>query len=162
MDRWRRTIETGQPYDIEHRLRRADGAYRWFQARGLPQRDGKGSILRWYNLLTDIDDGKRAEEALRSDEQRLRQILDNIPGPVSMMNEEVNSRICQLANDEYFGKTAEELKNWATSDGIHPEDLPRYWLGSRRLNRATGRSGASQPPGGWRVSLVPSTRAATA
>jgi PAS domain S-box-containing protein len=125
VDRWHQTIETGQPYDIQHRLRRADGVYRWFQSRGLPQRDGKGSILRWYNLLTDIDDGKRAEEALRSDEHRLRQILHNIPGPVSIMNAAGELEFVSRQSIQYFGKTAEELNHWATSDGIHPEDLPR-------------------------------------
>src|ERR1700683_636598 len=61
---WRRITESGQAYDVEHRLRRADGAYRWFQARGLPQRDAQGRIVRWYNLLTDIDERKKAEEEL--------------------------------------------------------------------------------------------------
>jgi PAS domain S-box-containing protein len=61
---WRGTTESGQAYDLEHRLRRADGAYRWFQARGLPQRDAQGRIVRWYNLLTDIDERKKAEEEL--------------------------------------------------------------------------------------------------
>jgi transcriptional regulator with GAF, ATPase, and Fis domain len=61
---WRGITESGQAYDVEHRLRRADGAYRWFQARGLPQRDAQGRIVRWYNLLTDIDERKKAEEEL--------------------------------------------------------------------------------------------------
>jgi PAS domain S-box-containing protein len=59
---WTRTIENTEPYEIEHRLRRADGVYRWFQARGLALRDGEGRVTRWYNLLTEIDDRKRAEE----------------------------------------------------------------------------------------------------
>ena len=55
----------------EHRLRRADGMYRWFHARGLPLRDDEGRIVRWYNLLTDIDDRKKAEEKLRRSEASL-------------------------------------------------------------------------------------------
>ena len=65
---WTRAIETGSPYDVDHRLRRADGIYRWFHARGLPLLDGDGSVIRWYVLLTDIDDRRRAEEALRRSE----------------------------------------------------------------------------------------------
>ena len=61
IDAWRRSIETGQPIDVEHRSRRADGVYRWFQLRALPQRDAEGRIVRWYILVTDIDDRKRAE-----------------------------------------------------------------------------------------------------
>src|SRR5262249_46266207 len=41
---WRHSVETGEPYDIDHRLRRADGKYRWFHARGIPHRDGEGRV----------------------------------------------------------------------------------------------------------------------
>jgi PAS domain S-box-containing protein len=58
------SVKTETPYAIEHRCRRADGAYRWFQARALPARDTDGRIACWYCLITDIDDRKRAEEAL--------------------------------------------------------------------------------------------------
>ncbi len=65
IDAWRRSVETGQPYENEHRLRRADGAYRWFHSRALPARDTEGRITGWYMLLTDIDDRKNTEEELR-------------------------------------------------------------------------------------------------
>src|SRR6267143_6047067 len=71
IDAWRHSVETGQPHDLELRQRRADGVYRWFQARGLPLRDTEGGVMGWYMLLTDIDDRKRAEEALQSNEQSL-------------------------------------------------------------------------------------------
>src|SRR5216684_1458087 len=64
VDSWKRSIEIGQPYDLELRQRRADGVYRWFQSRALPARDAEGRIAGWYMLLTDIDDRKRAEEEL--------------------------------------------------------------------------------------------------
>jgi PAS domain S-box-containing protein len=63
-----RSITSGHPYDFEARLRRFDGAYRWFQVRGLPVRDANGRILRWCSLLTDIDERKRAENALKRSE----------------------------------------------------------------------------------------------
>ncbi len=65
---WRRSVETGYPYDHEHRIRRADGVYRWFQVRGLPLRDAEGRIVRWYELFADVHDRKKAEEALRQNE----------------------------------------------------------------------------------------------
>ena len=68
---WQRAIDTGEPYDVEHRIRRADGAYRWFQSRGLPLRDAEGRGVRWYNLLTDIDASKPSEEKLRRREADL-------------------------------------------------------------------------------------------
>src|SRR5229473_517737 len=64
VDSWKHSIETGQPYDLELRQRRADGVYRWFQSRALPTRDTEGRIAGWYMLLTDIDDRKRAEDEL--------------------------------------------------------------------------------------------------
>jgi PAS domain S-box-containing protein len=63
-----RSITSGNPYDFEARLRRFDGVYRWFQVRGLPVRDANGRILRWCSLLTDIDERKRAEDALKRSE----------------------------------------------------------------------------------------------
>jgi PAS domain S-box-containing protein len=68
---WRHSIETGAPYDFEHRIRRADGVYRWFQSRGNPLRDAKGRVVRWYNLLTDIEARKQSEAKLRSSQQFL-------------------------------------------------------------------------------------------
>jgi PAS domain S-box-containing protein len=71
MTGWMRSIETGDAYEVEHRILRADGVYRWFHVRGLPLRDTEGHIVRWYNLVTDIDDRKRAEEKLRRSEAYL-------------------------------------------------------------------------------------------
>ncbi|MGA7402365.1 MAG: PAS domain S-box protein [Candidatus Sulfotelmatobacter sp.] len=68
---WKRSVETGLPYDDEHRIRRADGTYRWFHVRGLPLRDADGRIVRWYELFTNIDDRKTAEQALRRNEAYL-------------------------------------------------------------------------------------------
>jgi formate hydrogenlyase transcriptional activator len=118
VDAWRRSIETGQPYGLELRQRRADGVYRWFQSRALPARDTEGRITGWYMLLTDIDDRKRAEDALRS-------VVDSIPGFVSTANAAGEIELFNRQVLEYFGKTNEELKNWATGDFLHPDDLPR-------------------------------------
>src|SRR4029077_18055747 len=63
-----RSIASGIPYDFEARIRRFDGVYRWFEVRGRPVRDADGRILRWCVLLTDIDERKRAEDALKRSE----------------------------------------------------------------------------------------------
>ncbi len=62
---WRRCLETGEPYQIEYRSRVAGGEYRWFLGRAVPARDDHGRITRWFGTCTDIEDGKRAEAALR-------------------------------------------------------------------------------------------------
>ena len=64
-EKWRISVATGQAFEDEARFRRAaDEGYRWFLVRGVPLRDEHGKIVRWYGTLTDIEDRKRAEEAL--------------------------------------------------------------------------------------------------
>jgi formate hydrogenlyase transcriptional activator len=122
---WRRSIETGHPYDAEYRIRRADGVYRWFHVRALPWRDTEGRTIRWYVLHTDIDDRKRVEEALRASERNLGLVVDSIPGLVNTMTAEGENEFVNQQVLAYFGKSPEELNSWATSDLIHPDDLPR-------------------------------------
>ncbi|QRN99618.1 CHASE3 domain-containing protein [Archangium violaceum] len=64
LETWKRAVTTGEPYGIEYRLRRADGAYRWFIARGLPLRDSEGHITQWFGTCTDIDEQTRGAESL--------------------------------------------------------------------------------------------------
>jgi PAS domain S-box-containing protein len=124
IETWKREVETGQPEDLELRQRRADGVYRWFQGRALPARDKEGSITGWYILMTDIDDRKRAEEALGVSERDLRLIVDSVPGFVTTENAAGEIECVNRQVLEYFGKTSEELKNWSTGDAVHPDDLP--------------------------------------
>jgi formate hydrogenlyase transcriptional activator len=130
---WKSSVETGHPagYDSEYRIRRADGVYRWFQVRAVPVRDSEGRVSRWYCLHTDIDGRKRAEEALRASEQSLRLIVDTIPGLVSTMNTAGEPQLFNRQLLEYFGRTPEELKSWATSDLVHPDDLRRVMADNR-------------------------------
>jgi PAS domain S-box-containing protein len=66
-EKWRICVADGQPFEDEARFRRAaDGEYRWFLVRGVPHRDSRGKIVKWYGTLTDIEDRKRAEETLQS------------------------------------------------------------------------------------------------
>jgi formate hydrogenlyase transcriptional activator len=124
MDAYRGWLETGQPHDLELRQRRADGVYRWFQSRALPARDMEGRVTGWYILLTDIDDRKRAEDALRSNEQSLRQIIDSIPGFVSTLSAAGEVELVNRQILEYFANTTEEWKNSPNFDAVHPDDLP--------------------------------------
>jgi formate hydrogenlyase transcriptional activator len=75
---WRRSVETGHPYQSEYRIRRADGVYRWFHVRSLPWRDTEGRIIRWYTLRTDIDDRKRAEDRLQLLLDVTNQVVSNL------------------------------------------------------------------------------------
>ena len=62
---WLDSVAGRGPYDVEYRVRRSDGLYRWFKARGTPIRDRAGNICKWFGTCTDISDGKRLEEELR-------------------------------------------------------------------------------------------------
>src|SRR5260370_30823042 len=106
---WKRSVETGQPLENEYRIRRADGVYRWFQGRSLPLRNSEGRIIRWYSLITDIDDRKRAEEALRASELNFRLIINSIPGFVHTLTAVGGLEFVNQQNLDYFGKPLAEL-----------------------------------------------------
>jgi PAS domain S-box-containing protein len=125
LGKWMEAVATGKPHENEVRLRRSDGQYRWHLDRGVPLRDEAGSTVKWYGVATDIEGRKRAEDALRSSEQRFRLIVDSIPGLVCTMSATGEAQLLNRQVLEYFGKSPEELKSWATSDAVHPDDLPR-------------------------------------
>src|SRR6266404_5078042 len=72
LEKWRAIRKSGMRGELEARLRRFDGEYRWFLHRAEPLRDELGNIVKWYGSSTDIEDRKRTEEALRESEQRFR------------------------------------------------------------------------------------------
>ena len=123
--KWIEAVATGKPLENEVRFRCSDGQYRWHLDRGVPLRDEAGNIVKWYGVVTDIEDRKRAEEALRSSEQRFRLIVDSIPGLVCIVSATGEVQLLNRQVLKYFGKSLEELKNWRTSDAVHPDDLPR-------------------------------------
>jgi formate hydrogenlyase transcriptional activator len=71
-----RALSSGSAYEVELRLRKHDGSYRWFLARYDPVRDDKGQITRWYVTATDIEDRKQAEDKLRQENVALREEID--------------------------------------------------------------------------------------
>jgi len=74
-----RAHESGTAYNVESRHQRADGIYRWFNVRGFPLRDTEGCILRWFHLLIDIDDRKRAEAQLAGEKRLLEMVASGSP-----------------------------------------------------------------------------------
>jgi PAS domain S-box-containing protein len=84
------SMTTGCPYDLEYRLRRFDGVYRWFHGRALPLRDSAGHILNWYFLLTDVEDRRRAETLLASENR----LLEMVAGGNSIS--EILDELCRL------------------------------------------------------------------
>jgi hypothetical protein len=121
-EKWRASLATGEPFEFEARFRcAASGEYRWFLGRGAPLHDEHGKILRWYGILTDIEDRKRAEELLRESETRFRTFMDHVPDAIFVYDFEqrtifdVNPQAC-----EDLGYTRQELVG-TTSLDFHPD-----------------------------------------
>jgi PAS domain S-box-containing protein len=76
---WEKALRTGESLDIQYRIHCRDCEWRWMRVRAAPRRDEGGKIIRWYGTLEDIDDHKKAEEALRQSEARLQAIFDAAP-----------------------------------------------------------------------------------
>jgi len=119
------SLATGTPYDVEQRLLRFDGTYRWFHVRGHPIVDADGSVARWYILYTDIDERKRAEEAVRENEHYISQILNSIPVLVAVFTADGQVEFVNRRTTDYFGSTTEDLKRWQEGDVVHPDDHAR-------------------------------------
>jgi len=83
--RWKHSLDTGEPYEIEYRLRRHDGVYRWTLGRAMPIRGEDGRITRWFGTCTDIDDLKRMEQAKELLSQELSHRIKNIFAVVSAL-----------------------------------------------------------------------------
>lgn len=129
IEAWRKSIETGQDYEVEQRNRRADGVYRWFQARGRPVRNAEDEITAWYWLLTDIEDLKRAEQKLQQNEENLRTILDAIRQAVVVLAADGTTLYANQVLLEITGRTIEEVKNNTFLQlATHPDDAARLQI----------------------------------
>jgi PAS domain S-box-containing protein len=151
LENFKRAIASEIPYHFEQRLRRFDGEYRWFETRGGAVRDDTGRIVRWYVLLTDIEDRKRAEDALRESEYKLRQIFETVPSHLWSADPDFEpTRLNQHLLD-YFGMRPEEFMHGGWQAFLHPDDLPEtakaishavqtgtYFKVMHRLRRADG------------------------
>jgi PAS domain S-box-containing protein len=133
LDAWGAALACGEPREVEARVRRSDGEYRWFLFRGAPLRNQAGDIVQWYGTNTDIEDRKRAEEALVESERSLRLIINTIPALVwcalpDGTLESVNQRIV-----DYLGVSISDLAVRGWIDFLHPDDVEatlRTWAHS--------------------------------
>jgi formate hydrogenlyase transcriptional activator len=115
-DRWNALLASGLAGEIEARLRRYDGEYRWFLIRGEPARDEHGKIVRWYGTSTDIEELKRAEKELRD-------IVDYVPQLIVIREPDGRSIYANRATLEYLGRAFEEfLEPVFDQTVIHPDD----------------------------------------
>ncbi|MGD0966029.1 MAG: PAS domain S-box protein [Candidatus Acidiferrales bacterium] len=124
LETFNEALSLGRSFEVEGRFRRWDGEFRWFLFRGNPLLDGSGKVVKWYGTNTDLEERKRAEDALRDSEQSFRLIVDGIAGLVAIMTSTGEVEGVNRQASEYFGKSIEQLKGWSTSEAVHPDDLP--------------------------------------
>ena len=93
--RWHRSLSTGEEYEIEYRLRRADGVFRWFLARALPLRDEDGRISRWFGTCTDIDEAVVARTALADSRTELERLIEARTGELVAANERLRAEVAE-------------------------------------------------------------------
>lgn len=94
---WKHAVATGEPYEFVHRVRRADGAYRWFHVQGLPLRDSEGKIARWFLVDADIEDQKRGDVLLAGEKALLERVAQG------RSRAEILDAFCHLVEDTFTG-----------------------------------------------------------
>jgi len=123
----REALNSGKPFEVEGRFRRFDGEFRWFLFRGSPLRDRSGKVAKWYGTNTDLEERKRADEALRKSEERWRSVFENSAIGVALTD--LNGRF--LATNQVFqtmvGYTEEELRAVYFLDLTHEDYRQANW-----------------------------------
>jgi len=146
--KWLACVASGEPFEDEVRFRRADGQYRWHLQRGIPLQDEAGNIVKWYGVVTDIEDRKRAEDKIREQESELRQIVDLAPQLVAVFGPGHERLYANRILLDYLGLTLEEWRQrfnssvpTYSSEFLHPDDWERVTGDS---DRALSRGSAFQ------------------
>jgi PAS domain S-box-containing protein len=121
-------IQTGESYETVHRLRRADGQYRWHHARGEPLRDGQQRIVQWYGLAVDIEEAKTAENELRATQARLARAsqVATIAELSASIAHEINQPLAGIV------ASAQTCRTWLSGDN---PNLPRAQAAIERIIR---------------------------
>ena len=133
--KWRACLASGEVFQSEARVRRADGQYRWFLHRKVPLRDELGQIVKWYGSSIDIDDRKRAEEKVRQNEKELQQLIDVIPQHIFAQADGARVYVNKVAL-AYLGWTVEDVQaaelHTLVFEVCHPDDRERVAEERRR------------------------------
>jgi PAS domain S-box-containing protein len=119
---WTQALETKSFYEVEYRIRGADGNYRYFQGKSVPMLTADGNIREWMGTCTDIHDRKQAEIALKESEERYRALIEASSQIVWTSPADGIPIDDNPAWRELTGQTWEELKIWGWLEVIHPSD----------------------------------------
>ena len=125
LDIRKHSLITGVAFDAEYRVRRWDGAYRWFRSFGALSRDEQGRVVGWYGTMIDIEEKKQAEQALQRSERKLQQLIDAVPALIWSTTPEGTPA---YVNKRFTDVTGASLEDITASDGspslsvVHPDD----------------------------------------
>ena len=122
LERWKTSIATGEPFDMVFPLRGADGLFRRFLTRVEPLKNADGRVVRWFGTHTDVDELKRAEEALRKSEARFRSLTDAIPQLVWTCTPHGDCDYLSQQWLSYTGARQDQHLGLGWVEAIHPED----------------------------------------
>src|SRR3984893_4438485 len=123
---WLALLDAPKPGELETRIRRYDGEYRWFLIRVVPQFDAEGNVVRWFGSNTDIEDRKRAEKKLLEEERELRRITDAIPQTIVVLDSKGHPLYANQAMLDHTGLTMQDvLISDFRARIYHAEDLER-------------------------------------
>jgi PAS domain S-box-containing protein len=132
---WARAVFGGEPYDLEHRLRRHDGEYRYFSVRAVPVLADDGAIREWAGIHSDITERKRAEETLRDSERRFRELADSMPQIVWAAGPYGHFDYYNRRWYEFTGRPVGISGDESWADVVHPDDqkecLERWHLATQ-------------------------------
>jgi formate hydrogenlyase transcriptional activator len=126
LEAWKESVRSGTPYEQEERHRQADGEYRWALSRGLPLRDKRGQIVRWFGSNTDIENQKRAEDELRKSERRWRAIFENSAVGVALLDSSLHYVTVNAALEKMLGYSSDELRSYTCVALTVEEDRLHY------------------------------------
>jgi PAS domain S-box-containing protein len=139
LDTFREALNSVKPYEVEGRFRRFDGEFRWFLFRGSPLRDRSGAVAKWYGTNTDLEERKRAEEALRKSEERWRSVFENSAIGVALTDHNGRFLTTNHVFQAMMGYTEEELRALHILDLTHEDYRQANWALITELLEGTRR-----------------------
>jgi len=143
LNRWRSILTSNALGEMEARLRRSDGEYRWFLFRTRPLTDPSGQVTKWCGLNIDIEETRQVEEALHARESHFRLIFDGLPALIILMNPDGDLLRANRHCLEFFRTTLEELQGRGQVHSYHPDDRPRV-LAAWKKSLETGQPYVSE------------------
>ncbi|MBX3201877.1 MAG: PAS domain-containing protein [Labilithrix sp.] len=122
---WRTAIGGRSAYDLEYRVRRADGEYEWFKVRGRAIRDASGKVARWLGTAVNVNDLKQTEAALRESEERFRTLADNMSQLAWMADARGHVFWYSKRWFDFTGTTHDDMDGWGWTKVHHPDHVER-------------------------------------